>query len=174
MADICKLGNVLAKGKSPRKNIIEAVDAYSCLLLSSSIAEQRSHYLRCFPEYPVTKVRQRYVDGSEDAHLIFMFRVGNAGLGNRNTPPIKICPGCRNAPNRESHMVFECPILSDIRSLLPSDWQGDCESLGNLDLRLKEFLTDRFYPSQLKQRGRYLALLLEGFLNRTQYARQSC
>ena len=47
----------------------------------------------------------------------------------------------------------------------------DCESLVNLDLRLKEFLNDRFYPSLLKQRGRYSALLLEGFLTRTQYAR---
>ena len=112
----CNVGFVLKDGHSPKKNVELAVDKYSHQKMSSGLAEHRAHSLRYFPDYPDDMGRQKYINFSDSSSTLTKFRLGNANLGDKETPAILICPSCQVGPNNELHLVFECNAMSNLRS----------------------------------------------------------
>ena len=96
----------MAPSKHPKKNIAAKVLHFENLTIHKKIEEQRNHSLQCLPDYPIGHQRHEYIDLSEASKTLAKFRLGNANLGNRDNPPVKICPACNIGPNKESHLVF--------------------------------------------------------------------
>ena len=89
----------------------------------------RNHSLKAYPELTATGKPQAshrqatgkpqtYLSGVKDRKIITKFRLGDAGLGNRSSKPIKLCPMCKAGENNEPHLVFECPEVQSIRETL--------------------------------------------------------
>ena len=88
-------------------------------------------------------------------------------IGNRFRPQVLICPACKEGPNNELHLVFDCSALTPLRNhmehileeatdhkrFLPSDNRKLCSFLGQ-DLAPKK---------TLEKRGIFLSILLEKF-----------
>ena len=111
---ICRefnIGDVLSEGSSPVKYIKKKVSEKEKLDSASALEELARHSLKYLPEYSDRAGVQSYIDGSEESAILASFRLGNAGLGNRSTPKIVLCPVCREGPNNELHLVFECEPL---------------------------------------------------------------
>ena len=91
--------------------ITKAMSKFSQQTEISKIKTQRDHSLKYFPSYPSGMGRQEYINFSEESSTISKFRLGNADLGNRDSPPIIICPACNNGPkvlghNLDSHNLY--------------------------------------------------------------------
>ena len=93
------------------------------------------------------------------------FRLGDTGLGNRDTHPLKHCLLCSIGENKESHLVFSCPAMWDtIQKDCPllQSFTEKTTSHGDPDAKLQSFLGgDLCSLTTLQQRGRELALLLK-------------
>ena len=125
------------------------------------------HSLRCLPDYPVGSARQAYVDFSEASKTLAKFRLGDAGLGNRSSPPITICPACNMGPNKESHLVFKCCAFNNLRALMPDLHKQiiqDTDKYTDDDDKLTALLGGEYDDSKvLLKRGEYLSILLDKF-----------
>ena len=116
--EICRefsIGDVLSKGGSPARYIKQRVSEREKLDIAKALEELTKHSLKYLPEYADKAGMQSYMDGSEESFVIASFRLGNAGLGNRSTPKIEVCPVCKEGPNNELHLVFECRPLEFLR-----------------------------------------------------------
>ena len=101
------------------QNIIRnSIDEFESEKYFSDINEKRKHSLRCYPEYPDGLGLQEYLKGEREIKTLSQFRLGIAGLGERNDPPIKMCPTCNNVPNTESHLVFRCQSVVHLKDMM--------------------------------------------------------
>ena len=163
-----KVGNVLKDGKKPEVNIKLAMDKLEKDKMINLLKEHRKHSLKYFPEYPDGMGRQKYLDRTDDSSTLAKFRLGNAGLGNRDNPPVLTCPGCQNGPNNELHLAFECHAMDHLRDDMKDileEAKGQ-KKYGNTDPRkLQSFLGGDFAtPEILKKRGAYLSILRQKLL----------
>jgi len=129
------------------------------------IKMQRDHSLKYFPDYPSGMGRQSYINYSEESSIISKFRLENAELGNRDHPPILICPSCNNGPNDELHLVFSCPAMDNLREEVwmqaVLDEAVPKHSFNKDDpMTLRAFLGgDLCSPETLHKRGKFLRIL---------------
>ena len=86
----CQVGYILKDGHTPKKNVELAVDKFFQLEMSSMLTEHRKHSLKYLPEYPEGMGRQKYITLSESSSILTKFRLGNANLGNKDSPAIII------------------------------------------------------------------------------------
>ena len=161
----CKIESALVHDKSAVKHIKQSIELYEMGKISDVITEQRKHSLRCFPAYPCGMGRQSYLTNSEASSTLSQFRLGNAELGNRDSPPVTICPACKNGQNTESHLVFECRAMDHLKAMMP-EIMAEFESrnsnvqLTSNDERLKKFLGGDWPTTKtLEERGKYLSIL---------------
>ena len=156
--------------KTTWKVMEKEFESFSHRDIASKIKSHRSHSLRYLPEYPISKYRQSYINGSEEASIITKFRLGHANLGNRTNPPILICPNCGKGPNNELHLAFECEALDHLRQepgmLAVTEEAKDQQRFGIRDDRkLKSFLGNDFASDKtLRERGNYLSILRQKHL----------
>ena len=162
----CKVGNIVGNDRSPLQNVVKAVENYTEDILASELSQHRMHSLKYLPDHPSVGV-QNYLDGSDASITLTKFRMGNARLGNRSTPQIKICPTCNNGPNNELHLTFECRSMDNLR-LFPwmaqvLDQAVDQKKYDTKDPRkLKSFLEgDLASKKVLLERGTFLSILLQ-------------
>ena len=83
---------------------------------AESIAGQITHSLRAYPDYSNHGKPQEYLLRTKKSSLITRFRLGDAGLVNRSTTPIRLCPICKTGSNTEAHLVFQCTSVNHIRN----------------------------------------------------------
>ena len=120
----CKVGNIMGNDRSPLQNVVKAVENYTEDILASELSQHRMHSLKYLPDHPSVGV-QNYLDGSDASITLTKFRMGNARLGNRSTPQIKVCPTCNNGPNNELHLTnsstnaFQDKVLKPKEHILP-------------------------------------------------------
>ena len=161
----CKIESDLVHDKSALKKIKQSIEMYEMGKVSDVITEQRKHSLRYFPAYPHGMGRQPYLTNSEASSTLTQFRFGNAELGNRDSPPVTICPACKNGQNTESHLVFECKEMDHLKAMMPEvmaefEARNSNEQLTSNDERLKKFLGGDFATTKtLEERGKYLSIL---------------
>ena len=164
----CKIGNLLKDDRSPEANIRLAVDRYERETMAENMRNQRSHSLKYLPEYPDGMGRQKYINHSESSSALAKFRLGNANLGNRETPRILICPSCGVGPNNENHLVFECTAMSELRMYMNHilEEATDQQRFPVSDNRkLQSFLGgDLASSATLLKRGMYLSILRDKHL----------
>ena len=163
-----QVGNVLRDNRKPEANIRIAMDNLERSNKSKLLKEHRKHSLKYFPDYPDGMGRQKYLDRTDDSSTLAKFRLGNAGLGNRNNPPVLICPGCLNGPNNELHLAFECHAMDQLRESMANilDQAPEHKKYENTDARkLQSFLGGDFAPAKvLKGRGTFLSILRQKLL----------
>ena len=126
---------------------------------------QRNHSLKYFPSYPSGMGRQSYINYSEESSTISKFRLGNAELGNKDNPPILICPSCKNGPNDELHLVFSCPAMDSLREEVWMKTVLD-EAVPEHSLKKDDPMTLRTFlggdlcsAETLHKRGKFLSIL---------------
>ena len=95
--------------------MIKAVDKYSKDKSIKTLKEHRSHSLKYLPEYPDKMGRQKYLGNSVYSSTLAKFRLGNANLGNKESPAILVCPCCQAGPNNELHLVLECKAMAHLK-----------------------------------------------------------
>ena len=164
----CKVGNVLKDNRKPETNIRLAVDTLERTTCNKLLQEHRKHSLKYFPQYPNGMGRQNYLDSTENSSILANFRLGNAGLGNKNSPPALICPGCLSGPNNELHLAFECHAMDHLRVDMKHilDEALEHKKFGNRDPRkLQSFLGGDFASANiLRKRGTFLGILRQKLL----------
>lgn len=162
------MGNVLKDNKTPKHNVKQAVDQHFKQKTAAILKEHRMHSLKYLPEYPDTMGRQKYLDHSVSSFTLAKFRLGDANLGNKESPPIRICPSCKAGPNNKRHLVFECPAMAhlkhDMQHIL--DEATDQQRFANSDDRkLESFLGGDQAPVKiLRVRGIFLDILRQKHL----------
>ena len=120
--------------------------------------------------YPVSKYRQSYINGSEEASIITKFRLGHANLGNRTNTPVLLCPSCSKGPNNELHLAFECEALSHLRQepemkAIMDEAKDQQRFAVNDPKKLKSFLGNDFASDKtLLKRGTFLKKLRQKHL----------
>ena len=135
--------------------------------------------LRWLPNYAPSKVPQTYlhIDEEEIREALAMFRLGNAGLGNRRAFKIDICPACNNGQNSESHLIFQCQAPDIVTIKGKESMQTVMKTFTpdnnlNIDEMLMKFLggqDDSLYKKGyslidiLHARGYYLSIILAYF-----------
>ena len=109
----------------------------------------------------------KYLSSTKDRKILTQFRLGDAGLGNRSKKPIKICPICKSGPNTESHLIFDCLNVADIRAKsgktinFPEFLRLNA-NLPSSDIKLQYFLQSTgTTPEILQGRAEFLKSLLE-------------
>ena len=124
--------------------------------------------MRCYPDYvndPCIQEYLRDVEDIEDAKVLSQFRLGDAGLGNRDIPKVEICPACNNGPNIESHLVFECSSMDELRKLMEtwidmSSFLENNKEISDINDKLRMFLGNDWSSKDiLHKRARYLSIL---------------
>ena len=164
----CKIGNILKDGHTPKYNVKRAVEQHFKDKTMAQLSEHRLHSLKYLPDYPDGMGRQGYIERSESSTTLAKFRLGNANLGNRETPPILICPSCNAGPNNELHLAFECPAMSHLRKDMQHilDEARDHQRFATSDNRkLKSFLGDDLASAPtLRVRGLFLDILRQKHL----------
>ena len=155
---------------SKPNKVIEAISTFSHRTEIAKIKEQRDHSLKYFPNYPSGMGRQAYISYTEESSTISKFRLGNADLGNRDNPPILICPACNSGPNNELHLAFNCTAMDNLRQELWMKAVLD-EAIGELNFdaedpaKLGHFLGgDNCSLETLHNRGKFLNILLQKHL----------
>ena len=152
------------------REVTNAISKFSHQTEISKIKTQREHSLKYFPDYPSGMGRQEYINYSEESSTISKFRLGNADLGNRESPPIIICPACNNGPNNELHLAFNCTAMDNLRQ---EPWMKSVldEALGKLRFdtddpaKLSSFLgEDMCSVETLLNRGKFLSILRQKHL----------
>ena len=158
-----KIGNVLKDNRKPEANIRLAMDKLEKTTTINLLKEHRKRSLKYFPDYPDGMGRQKYLDRTDESSTLAKYRLGNAGLGNRNNPPVLICPGCLNGPNNELHLVFECQAMNHLRESMAHILEEAPEQKkfrNNDPKKLQSFLGGDFAPAKiLKKRGTFLSIL---------------
>ena len=166
----CQVGFILKDGYTPKKNVELSVDRYFQQEMTSTLTDHRNHSLKYLPEYPEGVGRQRYITLTESSSVLAKFRLGNANLGNKESPPILICPACNSGQNNELHLVFQCHAMDNLRS---EPWMQDIlnqardqERFDIFDNRkLRSFLGgDQANVKRLHDRGTYLSILRQKHL----------
>ena len=84
--------------------------------MATILTDHRKHSSKYLPEYPEGMGRQKYINLSEPSSILAKFRLGNAKLGNKETPAILICPACNSGQNNELHLVFQCHAMDNLRN----------------------------------------------------------
>ena len=140
----------LRKGK---KVITDATVSYFAARSHGIIDKQREHSLRCFPSYPSGLGIQEYLS-LPGAHTLAEFRLGDAGLGNRNSPSRDVCPLCRSGVNKESHLVFDCPATGDLRKEddVVMVFLSRTSAIKDSDEKLKLFVGGDFSSNEVLQK----------------------
>ena len=165
-----QVGFILKDGHTPKKTVERSVDKFVQQEMTSMLTNHRKHSLKYLPEYPEGMGRQRYVTSSDPSAVLAKFRLGNANLGNRETPAVLICPACKVGQNNELHLAFECQAMDNLRS---EPWMqtvlnkaNDQERFDNSDNRkLRSFLGgDHANTKTLHDRGTYLSILRQKHL----------
>ena len=141
---------------------------YECNGIVKDIIDKQSHSLRALPEYPRNYICQKYLEKCGFyRETLAKFRLGNAGLGNRDTPNIKVCPACNSGPNIESHLVFNCSAMNNLKlnmndSVKMDQFINHHSEISDSDHLLKLFLGDDWSSNEtLLKRGEYLDILLQ-------------
>ena len=159
----------MKNNKPPLHNAIKAVEDYTVNLLESELSQHRLHSLKYLPDFPSVGI-QEYLDGSEASITLTKFRMGNAGLGNRSTPRVLVCPNCNNGLNNELHLAFECSSMGNLRQY---PWMAQVLDQAiehkKYDFKdpkkLKSFLGGDFASKKvLLERGTFLSILLQKHL----------
>ena len=109
------LGKCLIDPSSKPNKVVKAISEFTHRTEIAKIIDQRGHSLKYFPHYPIGMERQAYISYNEESSTISKFRLGNADLGNRDNPPILVCPACSNGPNDELHLAFNCTAMDSLR-----------------------------------------------------------
>ena len=160
----CKIAAALADCKNEKKAIIKAVTNW---FHEDQEPQLLGKSLVCLPQYPWAEKRREYIDGTEGATALALFRLGDVGMGNRDTNPLRKCLLCSNGENKESHLAFSCSAMSDfINETCPllQSARDRAIRLDDPDRKLRRFLGEDLCDlDTLKQRGRELALLLKSF-----------
>ena len=166
----CHVGFILKDGHTPKKNVELSVDKFFKQEMATTLTDHRNHSLKYLPEYPEGMGRQRYITLSESSSVLTKFRLGNANLGNKESPAILVCPGCNSGQNNELHLVFQCHAMDNLRN---EPWMqnvlkqaSDQERFDNSDNRkLRSFLGgDHATAKRLHDRGTYLSILRQKHL----------
>ena len=154
--------------KSMAKRSINSLSQkYFLEIDNKAIESQNEHSLRAFPKSSFTGKPLKYLSSIKDRKTLTQFRLGNAGLGNRMMNPIKTCPLCKNGPNTESHLVFDCQQVADVRAkagkaICFSEFLQLTSTLPSADKRLQHFLrATGTTPEILQRRAEFLKSLLE-------------
>ena len=156
--------------KTVQEDIRKFVDEYESQTNFSDIKEKRQHSLRSYPEYPDGLGIQEYLKDEGGNKTLAQFRLGDAGLGNRNDPSIKICPTCNNGPNTESHLVFRCKSVVHLKDMMDNSidmasFMEKTDFCQNDDDKLKLFVGGDFSKTEiLTKRGTYLSILRDKHL----------
>ena len=167
----CQVGFILKDGLTPKKNVELSVDKFFYQEMATTLTAHRKHSLKYLPEYPDGMGRQRYINLSDSSSVLSKFRLGNANLGNKESPPILICPACHSGQNNELHLVFQCHALDNLRN---EAWMkkvinqaSDQERFNISDNRkLRSFLGgDHANQKLLRDRGTYLSILRQNTWN---------
>ena len=133
--------------------------------LNDTLDTQKAHSLRGLPQYPVGAGLQKYLTIKGDYKTLAKFRLGDAGLGNRRSPKIEVCPLCHVGQNSESHLVFSCSSVQELRLLMDQSVQfkeflGRTAMCKDNDDRLRLFLGgDLPDEDQLAKRSTFLSIL---------------
>ncbi len=95
--------------------------------------------------------------------ILAKFRLENANLGNKESPPILICPCYKAGPNNELHLVFECNAMTHLRPDMQHilDEAIDQQRFASSDSRkLQSFLGGDYAPlKKISERGIFLDIL---------------
>ena len=144
--------------------------------IAAKLKEHREHSLKYLPEYPISKYRQGYINGSKEASVLTKFRLGHANLGNRDDPKILICPSCGKGPNNELHLAFECEAMSELRQetemkAIYDEARDQLRYTNNDPRKLKSFLGNDFASDKtLLRRGNFLSKLRQKHLENLEAA----
>ena len=97
------------------------------------------------------------------SNILAKFRLGNANLGNKESPAILTCPCCQAGPNNELHLVFECNAMAhlkrDMQHILNEAVDQQRFASSN-PRKLQSFLGgDHASPKTLGERGIFLDIL---------------
>ena len=158
---------IFGKKSIAKKKIRQLSHAHFQEMDNKAIDDQKEHSLRAFPRSLFTGKPLKYLSITKDRKILTQFRLGDAGLGNRATNPIKTCPVCKRGPNTESHLIFDCPSAADIRARLGkninfSEFLQLNSNLQNPDIKLQCFLKcTGVSPEALQGRAEFLKSLLE-------------
>ena len=154
-------------GKDLWESITKALRDHEEKTIVNDIVGKQDHSLRCLPEYPRNLKCQEYlIYGGPHRKTLAKFRLGNAGLGNRDTPSVKVCPACNSGPNIESHLVFGCSAMDHLKNTMNESVQMDKflrvhSKVTNPGHLLKLFLGDDWSGNEvLQKRGEYIDILL--------------
>ena len=127
---------------------------------NKTIAEQRAHSLRAYPVFTTSGNPLSYLSNIKGRKILTKFRLGDAGLGNRTSFPVKTCPICGTQNNTESHLVFECQGVQLIRNEM-GPFPDKIQQCANIDLKLQHFLNSTgINPEELQKRAEFLQELL--------------
>ena len=158
---------VFGKKSTAKRKIQQLSHAHYQDRDNKAIECQKEHSLRAFPTSSFTGKPLKYLSTIKDRKILTLFRLGDAGLGNRTKNPIKTCPICRRGPNIESHLIFDCLSAANIRAEAGKNinfskfLQLNSNSL-NPDIKLKCFLKcTGVTPEILQGRAEFLKSLLE-------------
>ena len=169
------LGCISQGGKKPKKVISDACDKAARAIQEEELRERRIHSLKYMPVHGDDVSYRQFLDGSPKSSILASFRLGNAGLGNRDTPSIKVCPACNMGPNNELHLVFECKALEGVRRA-HSDTLNEAQDQKHFNTedprKLASFLGGDFSNrEQLMKRAALLESLLIEFNESTKMQR---
>ena len=145
---------------------------YSTKLAEADIESKRIHSLKHMPRLLLGVLQpQPYLElNLAKATIISKFRLGDCPIGRHYTPPVITCPACKKEPNNESHLVFRCKALQEIRDVNKSSsdiqqYLDDTQHIENDLDRLKLFLGgDRATNTTLANRSVLLSALMDEFV----------
>ena len=116
---ILNITNIQTDSKMKPKEVTKTTRKFNLKKETQDMEQPKEHSLKWLPEYQITRKPQKYLYiGNEDLRSILtMFRLGNAGLGNRGENRINKCPSCKTMKISESHLIFECtnPEINKIK-----------------------------------------------------------
>ena len=159
----CEMWDPFGYHVNKRKSIRKGVDEWE--KKRTEIAMKGSS-LNGLPTYKKTRRMQTYIDYTEASIAIAKFRLGDARLGNRETPAIKDCRLCSSGRenNNEAHVIFTCcGTKSIIEGEMPKLQKFKEKHAKEKDEKKKLRLLlggDKSKYMVLVQRGKELAALL--------------
>ena len=153
-----------------RKRFNIVMELYNERLEKAAMEKVNKQSLRWLPTYHKDRRPQEYlqIENEEVRQALTKFRLGNAGMGNREGARVNTCPACGNRANNESHLIFKCeaPEIRKVRDEptikdLMLDFHEKYPSINNQDEALKTFLKGE--NRDLEKRGNLLVKMLKSF-----------
>ena len=160
----CEMSRPFGYHKNRKKSIKIGVERWEERKTKEAL---KGSSLKGMPLYKKSNKIQGYIDYNEASVALAKFRLGDAKLGNRESPAIKDCRLCLEGEgnNNEAHIVFKCETVNAIiedkmPALRKFKEKYGAEEDENKKLRLL-LGGDKCKTEELLIRGKQLADLLE-------------